>query len=319
MNILMVSLDFPPTVGGIAAHVFELAKAMVNKGHTVSILTRRLPSQTLTFFEVEGICVHCLKLRWMAPLYGWQLNHYINKHITTINPGIIHLHGMAPLEGYNIKKIPMVYTNHTSGFLKRIKKGGIRRMALLKRCFKKPDLFIAPSRELLEIPFQINAPKKFISNGVDEDKYKLNPKDRIQIRRELNLGKEDILAILTRRLVPKNGVQYLALATQFIKNPYLKLLIIGDGPEFGTIKNTLTQHFNNRFFMTGAKSHDDIIPYYSAADISILPSLMEATSISGLEAMSSGLALVGTRVGGIPELIHDNQNGFLCNPADLWG
>jgi glycosyltransferase involved in cell wall biosynthesis len=43
---------------------------------------------------------------------------------------------------------------------------------------------------------------------------------------------------------------------------------------------------------------------------------MEATSISGLEAMSSGLPLVGTRVGGIPELISDDVNGYLCSPAD---
>jgi glycosyltransferase involved in cell wall biosynthesis len=68
--------------------------------------------------------------------------------------------------------------------------------------------------------------------------------------------------------------------------------------------------------MLGAKSHDEIIPYYSAADFSILPSLMEATSISGLEAMATSLPLVGTRVGGIPDLIDTGRNGFLCDPED---
>jgi glycosyltransferase involved in cell wall biosynthesis len=63
-------------------------------------------------------------------------------------------------------------------------------------------------------------------------------------------------------------------------------------------------------------AHDDIIRYYSAADFSILPSLMEATSISGLEAMAASLPLVGTEVGGIPELIHNTVNGYLCRPAD---
>ncbi len=43
---------------------------------------------------------------------------------------------------------------------------------------------------------------------------------------------------------------------------------------------------------------------------------MEATSISGLEAMATSLPLVGTRVGGIPDLIEDGRNGFLCEPAD---
>jgi len=78
----------------------------------------------------------------------------------------------------------------------------------------------------------------------------------------------------------------------------------------------LKENFKDRFFMLGSKRHDEIVEYYSAADISILPSLMEATSISGLEAMASSLSLVGTKVGGIPEIVKDGINGFLCEPAD---
>ncbi|MCD4721464.1 MAG: glycosyltransferase family 4 protein [Desulfobacula sp.] len=316
MNILMISLDFPPTVGGISAHVFELAKAIYNHGHSVSIITRKLSSQKTDRFEIEKIKVYSLKLRWIAPLYGWQLNRYIHELLPEIKPDIIHLHGMAPLEGYKVKNIPMVYTNHTSGYLKRIRKGGLRRMALIKRSFKKPDLFLAPSRELLEIPFSINALKHYIPNGVDDQKYIYNPKDRRIIRQQLGVSDHDIIGILTRRLVKKNGVIHLAEAAPYIKNSRLKLLIIGDGPERTSIENLLNRNFKNRFFMLGSKSHDQIIPYYSCADFSILPSLMEATSISGLEAMSVGLPLVGTRVGGIPELIKDGKNGYLCRPAD---
>ena len=100
MNILMVSLDFPPTVGGISAHVFELAKAMCNHGHSVFVITRKLSSQKADCCEIENINVHRLKLKWIAPLYGWQLNRYIHGLLPQINPDIIHLHGMAPLEGY---------------------------------------------------------------------------------------------------------------------------------------------------------------------------------------------------------------------------
>jgi glycosyltransferase involved in cell wall biosynthesis len=92
--------------------------------------------------------------------------------------------------------------------------------------------------------------------------------------------------------------------------------LIGDGPEFGDVSACLESHFSNRFTMLGAMNHEEIIPYYSAADFSILPSLMEATSISGLEAMATSLSLVGTRVGGIPDLIEEGRNGLLCNPAD---
>ena len=52
---------------------------------------------------------------------------------------------------------------------------------------------------------------------------------------------------------------------------------------------------------------------YPRCALCVLPSLMEATSITGLEAMASGLPLVGTRVGGIPELIDEGTTGLLCD------
>ena len=312
----MVSLDFPPTMGGIAAHVYELSRALAELGHQVSVVSRLLPSQTDAFVKRESIDIYRVRLRWAAPLYGRQINRFIRKKLPELRPDIIHVHGMAPLEGYNIEGIPLAYTNHTSGYLQRIRKGGFRRMALLRRLFAKPELFLAPSRELLEVPFPITARKAYIPNGVDSTKYCFNSQARNELRASLQLGDEHILGILTRRLVAKNGVIHLARATRLLADVRLRLLLIGDGPEAGAVSANLQQHFAGRFTMLGAKSHDAIIPYYSAADFSILPSLMEATSISGLEAMATSLPLVGTRVGGIPDLIEDGKNGFLCEPAN---
>jgi glycosyltransferase involved in cell wall biosynthesis len=222
---------------------------------------------------------------------------------------------MLPLEWYNITHIPLAYTNHTSGYLKRIKKGGIRRMAMLKRHFNKVDLFLAPSRELLEIPFPVRAEKIYIPNGVDGDKFCFNTQKRNRIREQLGIDKEETVAIVTRRLVEKNGVIHLARAAAYLNNT-VRFLVIGAGPEREAVEREFKKHCGNRTIFTGNKSHAEIIDYYSAADFSILPSLMEATSISGLEAMAAGLPLIGTNVGGIPELIEDGRNGYLCNPAD---
>lgn len=311
----MVSLDFPPTVGGIAAHVYELSRALCDLGHRVCIVSRQLPSQTDAFVKRESMEIYRVRLRWVAPLYGGQINRFIQKKLPDIQPDIIHVHGMAPLEGYSIKGIPLIYTNHTSGYLQRIQKGGMRRMALLRRLFAKPQLFLAPSQELLEVPFPIAARKVYIPNGVDSKKYRFDARARAEMRPSLGLRDDHLLGILTRRLVKKNGVIHLARATRFLRDERLRLLLIGDGPESGSVSASLEQNFENRFTMLGAKSHDEIIPYYSAADFSVLPSLMEATSISGLEAMATSLPLVGTRVGGIPDLIEEGKNGFLCDPA----
>lgn len=312
----MVSLDFPPTVGGIAAHVYELSRALTALGHRVSVITRKLRTQNDAYVRRDSIDIYRVKLRWAAPLYGGQINRFIQAKLPEVRPDIIHVHGMAPLEGYAIKGVPLAYTNHTSGYLERIRKGGARRMALLRRSFAKPQLFLAPSRELLEVPFGISAEKFYIPNGVDARKYRFDPLRRGEIRASLGIDENRVVGILTRRLVEKNGVIHLARATRHLDGGRLHLVLIGDGPERGAVARCLEENFSGHYTMLGAMSHDAIIPYYSAADFSILPSLMEATSISGLEAMACSLALVGTRVGGIPDLIEEGSNGYLCNPAD---
>lgn len=315
MKILMVSLDYPPTVGGITAHVYELSQALKNIGCDVSVATRFVDKNQKEFENIDGIHIYRFDLKYFGFTYGYQINRFLKNLIKENQFDIIHIHGMRPLEFYNIKDIPLVYTNHTSGYLKRIKKGGYR-IPILKRLFNKPKLFLAPSEELLEVPFAFDAKKVFISNGVISSKFTRNEEVRKKLRAELSIKDDEKLAIMTRRMVWKNGINYLALATKYIKNDTLKLLFIGDGEQFQEVKKILEKNFKNRFILLGSKEHHEIIDYYSASDISILSSLMEATSISGLEAMAASLPLVGTSVGGIPVLIKDGINGYLCEPMD---
>ncbi len=315
MNILMISIDYPPVPGGISAHVYELSQALMKAGHKITVVTRKREGEP-DHSTIDGIDIHRVALKYTAILYGLQIRNFVRNLLEGLQPDIIHIHGMGPLEWYNIDHIPLAYTNHTSGYLKRIKKGGLRRMTMLRRHFQKPALFLAPSRELLEVPFEIDAKKEFISNGVDGKKFLFNKENRKRIRRDLNIEEHETVAVITRRLVDKNGVIYLAQAAQFLHDKSIRFIIIGAGPERVAVETEFTKHCGKNVTFLGNKSHDEIIAYYSAADFSVLPSLMEATSISGLEAMGAGLPLVGTRVGGIPELIQDGVNGYLCNPAD---
>ena len=307
----MVSLDYPPSPGGIAAHVYELCQALIAQNHEVHLLTKAGGLD----HNQANLALHALPPRFIGPLYGTTINRHINRLERLLNPDIIHIHGMRPLEFLSPKSIPIAYTNHTSGYLKRLQKGGYR-IAKLKRLFARPDLFLAPSEELLEIPFAIRAPKIFIPNGVVAERFERQPDARTALRRELGFQDDDIVAIVTRRIVEKNGVTFLAKATAEITHPKLKLLLIGDGPEASVVRQTLEQNFAGRFHMLGSMTHDAIVPYYSAADLAILPSLMEATSISCLEAMAAGLPIVATEVGGLPVLVQRHENGLLCPPSD---
>ena len=315
MNILMISMDFPPAPGGISAHVQQLATTYARMGHRVTVLSRLRNAQEPER-EENGVTVLRMVLRFGALFYGLQINNRVKSLLPELQPDLIHVHGMMPLEWYKIPGVPLIYTNHTSGYLRRIKKGGWRRMAMLKRHFNKIDLFLAPSNELLEIPFPIRAPKQFIPNGVTGADFLHNAQARTTIRAELGIDETATVAIVTRRLVDKNGVIYLARACKRLQHKNIHFIVIGDGPERTRVEEEFNCNGKERVHFLGNMGHNEIIRYYSAADFSILPSLMEATSISGLEAMAASLPLVGTEVGGIPELIMDGKNGHLCKPAD---
>jgi glycosyltransferase involved in cell wall biosynthesis len=101
------------------------------------------------------------------------------------------------------------------------------------------------------------------------------------------------------------------------ERPDVQFLIVGGGfPEERARFESMLAVEGQRHdvFFTGNVPNTAMPRFYALATIATLPSLMEATSISGLEAMSSGLPLVGTNVGGIPEIIDDGVSGLLVEP-----
>ena len=76
MKILAVSLDYPPTVGGISAHVFELYQAMRQLGHEVTILTKKHADYANPTQMVDGVRVMPLPPRFFGPTYGRTINRH---------------------------------------------------------------------------------------------------------------------------------------------------------------------------------------------------------------------------------------------------
>jgi glycosyltransferase involved in cell wall biosynthesis len=60
---------------------------------------------------------------------------------------------------------------------------------------------------------------------------------------------------------------------------------------------------------------EDVAPYYAAFDAMILPSGNEGTPVSAIEALAAGRPVVATRVGGVPDVVRDGQDGFLVEPG----
>lgn len=97
----------------------------------------------------------------------------------------------------------------------------------------------------------------------------------------------------------------------------MQVRIAGDGPEREEMIRILRQgNMLEKTEFLGSVNNSDMPEIYRSADISVLPSFMEATSITGLESMACGLPLVGSAVGGIPAIISDNVTGLLVEAGD---
>lgn len=132
--------------------------------------------------------------------------------------------------------------------------------------------------------------------------------------------KTSALRIVTvGRLVPWKGMHGLISAMAEIRKalPHTELLIVGDGPD----KKTLEHYARTRFgdgavVFTGALSHGEALAVLSTADVFALNSSYEGLSHVLIEAMSLGLPIVATKVGGNPELIEDDKTGILVESGD---
>lgn len=120
-----------------------------------------------------------------------------------------------------------------------------------------------------------------------------------------------------RRLVKKNGVEFLLKAVALVlKEKTCSLLIAGGGPEKERLVS-LAEHLgiSENVVFLGMLPHEQIPSYLALADIAVVPSLIEASSLFVLEAMAMGKPVIATRTGGIPEIIN-NGCGVLVEPAD---
>ena len=130
------------------------------------------------------------------------------------------------------------------------------------------------------------------------------------------VGERTIL-FTARRLVEKNGLEYLISAMPNIIAQYdAELVIAGDGPYKQHLQKLVARHnLQNDVSFIGAVPHSKLPQLISASDIVVIPSLMEASSLFLIESMACKRPVVATNVGGIPEILNEGC-GVLVSPRD---
>ena len=316
MNILMVSNEFPPSVGGVQTHVFELSRALTKIGHRVQVITRDRNQGTPRRESIDGIFVERLPLPNSHLLYDRMLRYHLQKAIRKNDIDIVHVHGMRPLNACRKLAIPVIFTNHTSSFVRRASKGGKAQKKMLHQL--QPASAVLTASDILSEKTKetgYTGPVSFISNGVDPAIFYPGPSS---LRRELSIDPDAYVIAIACRLEPVKGVRYLAAAVASIDNPELQLVIAGDGSEKSDIESILKKQIQSgNAHLLGSIDYSKMPEIYRGADASSLPSLMEATSIAGLEAMACGLPIIGSRVGGIPFIVEDGKTGILTEPESV--
>jgi len=156
---------------------------------------------------------------------------------------------------------------------------------------------------------------KTIPMGIRIDEFKSSPIKKIK-------KKKTILYI--GRLITWKGVQYLIEAANIVKklNFDIQLIIIGDGPNREELIR-LSDNLQMRSLICFLTKQDRLalLSYYQNADIFVLPSIKFQNQTEGLgvvllEAMASGVPVIGSNIGGIPDIIKNNVNGLLVPPGD---
>lgn len=175
-----------------------------------------------------------------------------------------------------------------------------------KWLYKKVNLIITPSQDVARIFDKegITTPKNVVHLGTDTSRFK-PPENKDEAKKRIGIDPEYTVIGYHGRIAREKNLMtlYYAFLKLQKKHPKTKLLIVGSGiPKMESL-------FRSSLGITHVKSTDMVVPYLQAMDIYVLPSLTETTSLSTLEAMSCGCAVVATRVGLVKDYIKDKING----------
>jgi len=265
--------------------------------------------------EKKGIKVSFLpRKKGVDWLYALRLSKFIKSQ----RIDIIHAHNFtawfyAGLAGFLSDK-KVVYTEHDNSY------ASSRHVRLISNLLKRKTAKVITVSQNVKSTFEKYSGVKEVEvvyNGIDKDVFKpVDIAEKNLRRKQYGFSENDILLGMVGRIDKLKNQRCLIevlpeLIGKFGQNT--KLILIGDGclkeSLQGKVKN---MHLDKNVNFMGERS--DIAGLLPVLDVFLLPSLAEGLPVSVIEAMACGLAIVASRVGGIPELIQDGENGILIDP-----
>jgi glycosyltransferase involved in cell wall biosynthesis len=186
---------------------------------------------------------------------------------------------------------------------------------------KSADHLIAVSKPIAQTLYDLGAARGEVSvipSGFNSKLFAPWAQDEARTRLGLPAEREVLLTVAN--LVPQKGHTYLLEAFRQLAESRkdLVLVLVGGGELEGPLRHKAGElGLSGRVIFAGPRPHAEIATWINACDVFVLPSISEGSPTVIPEVMACGKPIIATRVGGIPDLVREGEEGYLASPTDV--
>ena len=341
MRIGLFTDTYVPDINGVANSTFILFTELRRAGHDVFVVAPK-HGLGLAEWDEDHTVLHLAGMTIKA-LYGYAVTTPIHAHafnlIKDLDLDVIHVQtefgvGIFARFCARMLEIPLVstyhttyedYTHYANFFDSRTFDEYARKLvARLSRIYGDSSIeVIAPSektKELLE-RYHVHTKINVIPTGLDLQKFRPENQDRTisaELRKEFGFRETDTVFVYVGRIAEEKSVEMIidGFALAAAKRDDIKLLIVGDGPDYERMK--AKAEGMPAIVLAGSRPIDTIHHYYAASDAFISASLSETQGITFIEALASGIPILVRRDEALASLVKEGRSGwYFSSPEEL--
>jgi glycosyltransferase involved in cell wall biosynthesis len=324
-------------MGGPALHVSYLTKGLEERGYETTLAAGSIGrgEGSMSFVADElGVAVHPIPQlhRDISPLYDTQSVTSIVRLIRRLRPHILHTHTakagaigrLAALASGDARPPIVVHTFHghvLRGYFDAPRTAAFR--TIERRLARSTTRLVAVSPEVRDdlVALGVAAPERFsvIRLGIPlESRIASDGADRVRLRTLFGVPADRFVVGWIGRMTAIKRVEDVLLAVRELRGRGVDatLCLVGDGPDRDDIEQRAHDVGLARHLLSVGYQRD-VAPFYAFMDALLLPSANEGTPVVAIEALAAKRPVVATRVGGVPDVVDDGDDGFLVPVGDV--